>query len=84
MSTIAQQFGMQEALAQLGVKAINEGTSTGNEWFSNGELIESYSTKEYGVNADANFSSGRLQIKAANKQVFLFNTKGEYTLISKM
>jgi hypothetical protein len=48
------------------------------------ELIESYSTKEYGVNADANFSSGRLQIKAANKQVFLFNTKGEYTLISKM
>ena len=43
MSTIAQQFGMQEALAQLGVKAINEGTSTGNEWFSNGELIESYS-----------------------------------------
>ncbi|WP_264559970.1 aldehyde dehydrogenase family protein [Flavobacterium sp. N2270] len=43
MSTIAQQFGMQEALAQLGVKAINEGTSTGSEWFSNGELIESYS-----------------------------------------
>jgi aldehyde dehydrogenase (NAD+) len=43
MSTIAQQFGMQEALAQLGVKEINEGTSTGSEWFSNGELIESYS-----------------------------------------
>ena len=43
MSTIAQQFGMQEALAQLGVKAINDGTSTGSEWFSNGELIESYS-----------------------------------------
>ena len=43
MSTIAQQFGMEEALAQLGVKAINDGTSTGNDWFSNGELIESYS-----------------------------------------
>ncbi|WP_395046713.1 aldehyde dehydrogenase family protein [Flavobacterium sp.] len=43
MSTIAQQFGMTEALAQLGVKAINEGTSTGSEWFSNGELLESYS-----------------------------------------
>ena len=43
MSTIAKQFGMTEALAQLGVKAINEGTSTGSEWFSNGELLESYS-----------------------------------------
>ena len=29
MTTIADQFGMKEALAQLGVKAINEGTSTG-------------------------------------------------------
>ena len=35
MSTISQQFGMTEALAQLGVKAINEGTSTGNNHFSN-------------------------------------------------
>jgi aldehyde dehydrogenase (NAD+) len=43
MSTIAQQFGMVEALEKLGIKAINEGTSTGNNWFSNGELIESYS-----------------------------------------
>jgi aldehyde dehydrogenase (NAD+) len=43
MSTIAQQFGMIEALEKLGVKTINEGTSTGNEWFSNGEIIESYS-----------------------------------------
>jgi aldehyde dehydrogenase (NAD+) len=43
MSTIAQQFGMIEALEILGVKAINEGTSTGNLWFSNGEIIESYS-----------------------------------------
>jgi aldehyde dehydrogenase (NAD+) len=43
MSTIAQQFGMTEALEILGVKAINEGTSTGNNWFSNGEVFESYS-----------------------------------------
>lgn len=43
MSTIAQQFGMTEALEILGVKAINEGTSTGNNHFSSGELIESYS-----------------------------------------
>jgi aldehyde dehydrogenase (NAD+) len=43
MSTIAQQFGMTEALAQLGVKAINDGTSTGSYSFSSGEIIESYS-----------------------------------------
>ena len=43
MSTIAQQFGMTEALEILGVKAINDGTSTGNEWFAGGEIIESYS-----------------------------------------
>jgi aldehyde dehydrogenase (NAD+) len=42
-STIAQQFGMTEALEALGVKAINEGTSTGNNWFSNGETFESHS-----------------------------------------
>ena len=43
MSTIAKQFGMTEALEILGVKAINEGTSTGSNWFSNGKIIESYS-----------------------------------------
>jgi aldehyde dehydrogenase (NAD+) len=43
MSTIAQQFGMTEALEILGVKAVNEGTSTGNNHFSSGDIIESYS-----------------------------------------
>jgi aldehyde dehydrogenase (NAD+) len=36
-------FGIQEALETLGLKEINEGTSTGTKWFSNGEIIESYS-----------------------------------------
>ena len=43
MSTIAQQFGMSQALEILGIKDVNPGTSTGNEWFSNGALLESYS-----------------------------------------
>ena len=43
MSTIAQQFGMTEALQILGVKTINEGTSTGQNHFSNGEILESHS-----------------------------------------
>ncbi|GAA4760636.1 MULTISPECIES: aldehyde dehydrogenase family protein [Flavobacterium] len=43
MSTIAQQFGMTEALKALGIKEINDGTSTGSNSFSSGEIIESYS-----------------------------------------
>lgn len=43
MSTIATDFGIDEALKQLGVNDINDGTSTGNNWFSNGEPIESHS-----------------------------------------
>lgn len=42
-SSVAEQFGMKEALQLLGIKELNEGTSTGSEWFSNGEIIESYS-----------------------------------------
>lgn len=43
MSTIASQFGMPEALKALGIKEINEGTSTGSNSFSSGAIIESYS-----------------------------------------
>lgn len=43
MSTIAKQFGIPEALQTLGIKPINDGTSTGQNNFSSGEIIESYS-----------------------------------------
>lgn len=45
MSTTAiqNQFGIQEALHQLGLKDINNGTSTGSNSFGNGEAIASYS-----------------------------------------
>jgi aldehyde dehydrogenase (NAD+) len=36
-------FGIAEALKDLGLQEINEGTSTGAVNFSNGEIIESYS-----------------------------------------
>jgi len=42
-TTIAEQFGMKAALVQLGIKDINEGTSTGNDNFASGEILESYS-----------------------------------------
>ena len=43
MSTVATSFGIEEALEQLGIKEVNKGTSTGNDWFSSGEEIASYS-----------------------------------------
>jgi aldehyde dehydrogenase (NAD+) len=43
MTLIATDFGIEKALQQLGVKDINEGTSTGSKWFSNGETLESFS-----------------------------------------
>lgn len=43
MSNIANSFGMDEALKQLGIKDINHGTSTGSDCFGNGEEIASYS-----------------------------------------
>ncbi|HEX9827470.1 MAG TPA: aldehyde dehydrogenase family protein [Flavobacteriaceae bacterium] len=43
MQVIANDFGIENALNTLGVQLINDGTSTGSQWFSNGEIIESYS-----------------------------------------
>ena len=43
MATLTDQFGIQEALSQLGIKDLNEGTSTGSNSFANGKIIESYS-----------------------------------------
>lgn len=43
MSLIATEFGIHDALKTLGIKDINEGTSTGSTNFSSGNLISSYS-----------------------------------------
>ena len=43
MSAISSNFGIEKALTQLGVKIINEGTSTGSNNFSSGDVLESYS-----------------------------------------
>ena len=49
---------MQNTLKALGLNELNEGCSTGKNWFSNGELIESYSPVD-----------GKLiaKVKSANK-----------------
>ena len=43
MQEIGTDFGIKEALDQLGVKQVNDGSSTGSEWFSGGEILNSYS-----------------------------------------
>ncbi len=43
MSKIAEEFGIKQALKDLGLNETNNGTSTGTDWFSNGDILESYS-----------------------------------------
>ncbi|WP_298147030.1 aldehyde dehydrogenase family protein [Flavobacterium sp.] len=43
MNNTAQHFGIENVLKNLGLLAENEGTSTGSQNFSSGELIHSYS-----------------------------------------
>lgn len=39
---VKQSFDIEAVLKELGIEETNLGTSTGNEWFSNGESIASY------------------------------------------
>ncbi|MFC4722702.1 aldehyde dehydrogenase family protein [Geojedonia litorea] len=43
MQVVIDNFGIEKALKTLGVQSINQGTSTGSNWFSNGEVLESFS-----------------------------------------
>lgn len=43
MGLVAADFGIKNTLDQLNVKDVNEGTSTGSDFFATGELLESYS-----------------------------------------
>jgi len=43
MTLVAVDFGIDQALERLGIKEINNGTSTGSDNFSSGEIIESFS-----------------------------------------
>lgn len=43
MKVSATDFGIQEALKQLGIRDINDGTSTGSNNFGSGDIIASYS-----------------------------------------
>jgi len=43
MITTTHSFGLESALKQLGIEALNQGTSTGVNHFANGKILESHS-----------------------------------------
>ena len=57
MGLVATDYGIKEALDLLGVKQVNEGTSTGIDCFSTGELLESYSPVDGKLIASVNTTS---------------------------
>ena len=74
MTTIATQFGMNEALAQLGIKAVNEGTSTGTQHFASGSLLESYSPVDGQLIASVTTSSAADYEKVMQTATAAFKT----------
>ena len=74
MATIATQFGMNEALAQLGIKAVNEGTSTGTQHFASGSLLESYSPVDGQLIASVTTSSAADYEKVMQTATAAFKT----------
>ncbi|MGB5236840.1 MAG: aldehyde dehydrogenase family protein, partial [Flavobacteriaceae bacterium] len=43
MAVVELDFGIQNALERLGIETVNNGSSTGKDFFSSGEIIDSYS-----------------------------------------
>ena len=74
MQAVASDFGIQEALKQLGVEPINNGTSTGSYWFSNGELIESYSPVDGKLIAKVKATTKQDYEKAMSSAISAFKT----------
>src|SRR5690554_7618231 len=67
MATVSNQFGIQQALEQLGIKELNPGTSTGLESFANGKIIESYSPVDGKLIAKVQSSTSEDYEKAMQK-----------------
>ncbi len=74
MEAIATDFGIKEALQELGIKDINEGTSTGSNNFSNGTLIESYSPVDGQLIAKVKSSTKEDYEKAMNAATSAFKS----------
>jgi aldehyde dehydrogenase (NAD+) len=78
MSKIVKEFGIHEALKKLGVKSINNGSSTGSDNFSTGEELSSYSPVDGALIAKVRTTSAADYEKvmdAANKAFKIWRTK---------
>ena len=78
MSKIVEEFGIHEALKKLGVKSINNGSSTGSDNFSTGEELSSYSPVDGALIAKVRTTSAADYEKvmdAANKAFKIWRTK---------
>ncbi|MGI9547538.1 MAG: L-piperidine-6-carboxylate dehydrogenase [Flavobacteriaceae bacterium] len=57
MAEVAVDYGIQKALHQLGIQPLNEGTSTGKNFFSSAEIISSFSPVDGALIAKVKSSS---------------------------
>ena len=57
MGLVATDYGIKEALRQLGVEEVNDGSSTGSEFFANGDPIASFSPVDGKLIAKVNTTS---------------------------
>jgi len=57
MGLVATEYGIKEALRQLGVEEVNNGSSTGSEFFANGGSIASFSPVDGKLIAKVNTTS---------------------------
>lgn len=74
MTTIATQFRIKSALAQLGIQDVNEGTSTGTNRFSTGDILESYSPVDGQLIAKVNTTSAADYEKVVQAATTAFKT----------
>lgn len=65
---------IQNELKKLGLQEINEGTSTGSEWFSNGAIIESYSPVDGQLIGKVKFTTQEDYEKVINSAQEAFKT----------
>ena len=68
-----KNFGIQEALASLGIKKTNPGTSTGKKWYkSSGKRIESFSPADGKLIGSVQAADAKVfeQVVAKSKQAF--------------
>jgi aldehyde dehydrogenase (NAD+) len=57
MGLVATDYGIKEALRQLGVEEVNNGSSTGSAFFANGDSIDSFSPVDGKLIAKVNTTS---------------------------